>query len=170
MKQTLITKLEEYKRRLYLNKLLKGTLLSVILVLSLIYFGSLVEFGFSFSTIGRTILFFLFVGAFLTMAVFWIVIPLLYLLRVFPPVSDEKASIEIGRFFPEVKDKLLNTIQLSKLSGDDSSLVEASMDKRISELSVVPFAQAVDFSVNWKSSPLTSSYNTRDTHASKQRY
>ncbi|MEM9324586.1 MAG: hypothetical protein AAGA85_02980 [Bacteroidota bacterium] len=150
MKQTLIKKLEEYKRRLYLNRLLKGTLLSVIVILSLIYFGSLIEFSFAFDTVGRTILFFLFATAFLAMMIFWVIVPVLYLLRVFPPVSDEKASQEIGRFFPEVKDKLLNTIQLSKISREDSSLVEASIDKRMQELSIVPFAQAVDFSVNWK--------------------
>ena len=150
MKQTLIKKLEEYKRRLYLNRLLKGTLLSVIFILSLIYFGSLIEFGFTLDTVGRTVLFFLFLGAFIAMVAYWIVIPILYLVGVFPPLSDERASVEIGKYFPEVRDKLLNTIQLSKLSSDESSLVAASMDKRIQELGVVPFAQAVDFSVNWK--------------------
>ncbi len=150
MKQTLIKKLEEYKRRLYLNRLLKGSLLSAILILGLAYFGSLIEFGFTFDTVGRTVLFFLTLTSFLVMASFWVVIPILHLLGVFAPVSDEKASVEIGKYFPEVKDKLLNTIQLGKLSGSESALVEASMDKRIKELSVVPFAKAVDFSVNWK--------------------
>ncbi len=64
-------------------------------------------------------------------------------------ISDEKAAAELGVIFPDVKDKLLNLLQLRSLS-DGNSLAYASIRQKSAELSGVPFDQAIDFSQNKK--------------------
>jgi hypothetical protein len=80
----------------------------------------------------------------------WILIPVARLLNLHKPLSDEEAATQIGRYFPEVSDKLLNTLQLSKISATDNSLLQASIEQKTKELSVVPFSKAVDFKENKK--------------------
>ncbi|MFY0651551.1 MAG: hypothetical protein JXQ96_05935 [Cyclobacteriaceae bacterium] len=65
-------------------------------------------------------------------------------------ISDEEAARQIGSLFPQLKDKLLNTIQLYKISKNDNSLIEASINKRIDEISVFRFSAGIKFSSNRK--------------------
>ena len=56
----------------------------------------------------------------------------------------------MGNHFPEVKDKLLNTLQLQRqidnAQGADVTLLAASIDQRTASLRPLPFASAVDIS------------------------
>ncbi|MBU2649705.1 MAG: hypothetical protein KKA81_02115 [Bacteroidetes bacterium] len=58
----------------------------------------------------------------------------------------------IGRFFPEINDRLLNTLQLRKAmeSEADSELLEASIEQRTRQLIPVPFINAIQFRKNRK--------------------
>lgn len=149
MENVLIKKLTEYKRKYYLSRLIKGLLLLLIAAFGLFIISGALEFSFNFDSIIRKSLFFglvmLIVGSF----VYWIVIPSLFLLGVLDQISDENASKEIGKYFPEVSDKLLNTIQLAK-DNSENELIIASINKRIEELQWVPFVKAVDLSLNFK--------------------
>ena len=60
-----------------------------------------------------------------------------------------EASKIIGNHFPEVKDKLLNMLQLN-YSQQNSELIEASIEQKSRELQPIPFKRAVDFSKNIK--------------------
>ncbi len=149
MENLLTGKLREYKRKLYLNRLIKGLIIALIMIFGLISFTSVLEFSFNFDTTIRTILFFGLLLLFLGAIAYWIVIPLLYLSGILPQISDENASREIGKYFPEIDDKLLNTIQLSNNS-TDNSLIIASINKRMDDMKMVVFSKAVDFSINWR--------------------
>lgn len=148
MENILLKKLSSYKRKLYLNQVVKGTILSIILLVGITYVGSLLEFGFQFDSSSRAFLFFFLLISFLGVFSYWVIYPCLHLFKIFPTISDEKASVEIGKYFPEINDKLLNTMQL--WNTEKSDLAFASIDKRIDELKVVPFVNAIDFRVNWK--------------------
>lgn len=68
-------------------------------------------------------------------------------------IGYEQASEIIGNHFPEVKDKLLNTLQLKKQSDENpnqSALINASIDQRISALKPIPFVSAIKISENKK--------------------
>lgn len=149
MENLLTGKLREYKRKLYLSRLIKGLIIALILIFGLISFTSVLEFGFNFDTAIRKVLFFGLLLLFLGAIVYWIIIPLFYLSGVLPQISDENASREIGKYFPEVDDKLLNTIQLSHTESDNS-LIIASINRRMGDMKLVPFTKAVDFSINWR--------------------
>ncbi len=149
MENLLTGKLREYKRKLYLNRLIKGLIIALIMIFGLVSFTSILEFSFNFDTTIRTALFFGLLLLFIAGIAYWIIIPALYLTGILPQISDENASREIGKYFPEIDDKLLNTIQLSQNQGD-SDLIIASINRRMEDMKLVPFAKAVDFSINWK--------------------
>lgn len=76
-------------------------------------------------------------------------IPLARLLKLAKGIDFTKASQIIGMHFPEVRDKLVNTLQL-KAQGSSSDLVVASIAQRENELSPVPFSIAIDYKKNVK--------------------
>jgi hypothetical protein len=82
-----------------------------------------------------------------------IIIPVFKLFKIGHLISYEYASTLIGEHFPEIKDKLLNAIQLKELSKDsgiNQEILFASIDQRAGELSPFPFSRAVDFKINKK--------------------
>ena len=61
-------------------------------------------------------------------------------------VSDEDAATEIGNYFPNLGDKLLNYIQLSSKPFADNSLAKASLMQRAGDMNNLAFSEAVTFS------------------------
>jgi hypothetical protein len=97
----------------------------------------------------RTVLFlvFILVEGFLLWR--FIIVPVFRLIGLQKGLTLEECSDIIGKFFPEVKDKLLNTLQL-KEQGDQSDLLIASINQKSEELFSIPFVKAVSFSKNLK--------------------
>lgn len=62
----------------------------------------------------------------------------------------KQAAVIIGRFFPEIEDRLLNTLQLNEvLDGDDGNeLLIAAIDQRIESMRPIPFSDAVELRHN----------------------
>jgi len=70
---TLLMRIEEYKRKFYLNQLIKGSIFSAAVLLSaFLVFNTLEYFG-HFGTVFRGILFFAFVIALLASLFFWVI-------------------------------------------------------------------------------------------------
>jgi hypothetical protein len=106
-----------------------------------------------FNSVVRALLFYLYLLTTLIVLVKLIVIPLLRLYKIGRIISYEYASEIIGKDFPEIKDKLLNAIQLKEQSinnGISREILFASIDQRAGELSPFPFSRAVDFKINKK--------------------
>lgn len=64
-------------------------------------------------------------------------------------ISDEKAARNIGNHFPDVHDKLVNLVQLKKVSSQNSLLL-ATIDQRSNQMQFVSFDQAISFKENIK--------------------
>ncbi|MEQ9424126.1 MAG: DUF4175 family protein [Cyclobacteriaceae bacterium] len=144
----MIEKLRKFKKKYYLNQLLKGVILSTAIIISLLLIFSALEFNLRFNSPVRAFLFFTFVASLVAVTYFWIVNPLIKLFNNNRQISDEEAAIEIGRYFPEVSDKLLNTIQLQNISSKDNTLILASIEQRIKQIGIVRFSDAVDLGYN----------------------
>lgn len=145
----LLEKLDEFIRKYYLNKLIRGGLLTTgLLVGFFLAFVSLEYFG-HFGTTGRTVLFYSILGICLLAISFWMAEPAVKLWKVRPGLSYEEAAAIVGRHFSAIEDRLLNTLQLQKLaSKSQSELLMASIDQRIAELKPVPFSAAIDLGQN----------------------
>ena len=145
---TLLQRIDEYKKRYFQNQLVKGSLFFIALLGSGYLFINTAEFVGRFNSIGRGALFFgflltVFIGLYLL-----IVRPLLNLYGLSKPLSNDEAARQIGAFFPEVGDKLLNTLQLQRISNDQSDLLQASLDQRSQQLLINRFANAIQISRN----------------------
>ncbi len=146
----LLLRIQEYRQKYYQNKLLKGIIFSAALLLSVyLLFNTLEYFG-RFSSAVRGTLFFGFLAILLFSFFQWVVQPLIHLLGLKRPLSDEDAALQIGQYFPEVGDKLLNTLQLRNLSGTQSDLIEASIRQKSGQLLIVKFSDAIRFNENKK--------------------
>lgn len=149
----LLGKLDEFRRKYYTNMVIRGIiiLLSISLISFLIVIFS--EFIGHFSISIRTFLFYLYLFINLAVLIYFVLLPLIRISKPGKALSYRQASIIIGRHFPEIKDKLLNTLELSEMQDSKSysrELIEASINKRISELRPVPFSIAINFSENRK--------------------
>ncbi|MCP9745198.1 DUF4175 family protein [Lacihabitans sp. CS3-21] len=147
----LIEKISEFKSKYYKNLLLKGALIGLSLILfSYIVINFLEYFG-RFSSSFRAVLLIGFIAVSAYTLFFYILKPLFYLLNFNKPISDETAAQQIGTFFPNIKDKLLNTLQLANgLSDTDNALLEASIAQKTKELKLVKFADAINLKENRK--------------------
>ncbi len=145
---TLIQRIDEYKKRYFLNQLVKGSLLFVALIGSGYLLINTAEFIGRFNSVGRGALFFGFILMALVSLYLLIVRPLMSLYGLNKPLSNDEAARQIGTFFPEVGDKLLNTLQLQRISSDQSDLLQASLNQRSQQLLINRFANAIQISRN----------------------
>lgn len=146
----LIHKLDAFIRRYYANQLLRGSLVLLICLLSYLLTVSIGEYYLYLPSAVRIALLTLFVVSGIIALVVWVALPLIRMSRLGKVISYEQAARIIGLHFPEISDKLLNVLQLNKQRNEAVSreLLEASIDQKASQISVVPIASAVDFSRN----------------------
>ena len=147
--QIILAKIKNFQQKFYINDLIRGVIL--FLAFGLLFFlGTLfLETWLWLSTFKRWILVALFVGVELFLLFKFIGLPIFKLIGISKGISMEEGAIFIGKYFPDIDDKLLNIIQLSA-SSEESELIIASIDQRAEELRPVPFLRAVDFSSNLK--------------------
>ncbi len=138
----------EYKRKFYLNQLLRGTILCLAVLVAAFLFFNLAEFAGNFNSSVRAVFLFSFIALGLFTFGKWVAYPIYVLLNNNKQISDEEAAKQIGDFFPEVKDKLLNIIQLSKLSQQENLLLQAGISQKTAQISIIPFKKAVDYNEN----------------------
>ena len=143
--------LDRFIRKYYKNRMIKGIIYALALLLSLFLVMALLEhFGY-FGTTVRAILFWCYLLASVCLLVYYVFVPLAKMFRLGKVISYEEAAKIIGRHFPEVRDKLLNLLQLQEkgdLSSDD--LLAAAVEQKTAQLKPVPFQNAVDIKSNRK--------------------
>ena len=149
--QILIEKLDAFIRKYYKNRLLKGGIYTVgLLLASFVVFTTAEYFG-QFSINGRTVLFYLFIVSAIYLLINFVAIPLSQLYKFGRVINHNQAAEIIGNHFEEVKDKLINVLQLEhKALHSSNGLLLASIDQKSLELKPVAFAGAIDFSENKK--------------------
>ena len=149
--QDLKQRLDAFVRKYHRNEMLRGALiLAASLPLAWLTVLGLEAFG-RFGTDARTLLFYLFLGTVCWVAVRYILLPGLRLLRLRSGLDHDAAARIIGRHFPEIEDRLLNTLQLQARAEADpegNELLLASIAQRSDQLRPYRFTAAVDFGEN----------------------
>ncbi len=147
-----IEKLDRFIRKYYQNKLLRGSLLGVVFVFSYFIILSYSEYLLYFSVPVRT---FLAIFSCLFFGIIFfrlILLPLIGLLQIGNRISYRQAIGIITNHFPEVQDRLVNTLELTELSKKDgtlnNSLLLASINQRIESIRLIPFRKAISFKSN----------------------
>ncbi len=151
----LISRLDGFIRKYYANQLLRGALVLLICLLLYILTVSVGEYYLYMPVWLRVFI----VSAFVLLGgvalVIWVIIPFAKMSRLGKVISHEQAAAIVGTHFPEISDKLLNILQLKKQTEGQGSmeLIEASINQKAAQISVVPIANAVDLSKNKKYLP-----------------
>jgi len=148
--ELLVSKLDAFIRKYYLNGAIRGLLYSTGLILFLFLVVSLLEYRFYFGGGTRRFLWYGFLLVSLTAVTAWVGLPLARYFRLGNRIDHDTAAAIIGKHFGNVKDKLLNVLQLRRQadSGGDRALLMASVDQKASEISPVPFRSAIDLTHN----------------------
>lgn len=139
--------LQAFKKKFYLNLLIKGSIFSVGLLLSFFLVYNLLEYFFYFPYYVRAFLFFSFLGLTIYAFIRWIYTPLSAFINLKKLLTDEQAAQKVGGFYPEIKDKLLNTIQLKDLS-KSNDLIAASIEQKSRQLAGFKFEESVKLHEN----------------------
>ncbi|MBI3004020.1 MAG: hypothetical protein HYY49_01230 [Ignavibacteriales bacterium] len=110
---------------------------------------ALLEATFEFNSSVRTALFFVSLFALISLAVWFGALPLLKILRVVPAQNDFELAGRIGKFFPQIRDRLLNLLQLDHeirmgSSPYSAALVDASFQDLATGARGLDFAASVD--------------------------
>ncbi len=145
----IIANLNAYKRKFYQNQLLKGIIILTASLLSAYLLVNSVAYIANFNTAIRAILFFSFILFTGIVSYKWILDPIGKLFAIKKQLSDEEAARQIGSYFPEISDKLINTLQLRKISGYND-LVAASIKQRADRIGVISFTEAINLGENKK--------------------
>ncbi|XOV66247.1 MAG: hypothetical protein ACFHU9_11470 [Fluviicola sp.] len=147
----LLNQIDAFIRKYYKNQMVKGVILftgvllfTYLAVITLEYIGR-------FNTIVRAGLFFGFIFVNTLIMIRFVVIPLFKLKSFGKRINRYQASNIIGTFFPNISDRLLNTLQLNDRldpNSRDYELIQASVQQRSSTLNTVPFTEAIDLGEN----------------------
>ncbi len=148
----LIEKLDAFIRRFYINQLLRGALYTVGAVLGLFVLLNLMEYYLYFGTGVRSVMFWGFLGLSGTALYQWVALPLMHYFHLGKVISHEQAASIIGEHFGDVKDKLLNILQLKQQSNNAiyAELINASINQKSNEIRLVSFQSAIDLGKNRK--------------------
>lgn len=149
----LIQQIEKFITKYYKNQMVKGGILFLSVFLLTYGLVTTLEYIGRFSSTTRLFMLISFVGVNLFLFAKFIVIPLLKINKVGKHLSLQQASLMIGSIFPDIGDKLSNTLYLNEKKSDSSlnlELVHASIEQRSKQLSVVPFSSAIDLKENRK--------------------
>lgn len=149
----LIGKINEFTKKFYLNKLLRGSIYAAATILAAYLFLFLFVYYFNPSTGAKTGLFFSFVLLSFVALGYWVIKPALAYFKLSKNLSIEQAATLIGDHFFNIQDKLLNTVQLKALadsSPQNSQLIIAGIDQKIDALRPIPFSSAIKLGDNRK--------------------
>lgn len=150
-RDTIRESLDRFIRKYYKNKMIKGILYAVAMLLSLFLVMVVLEYFGYFGTWVRALLFWSYLVFGLVVAVHYVLLPLAKMCRLGKIISYEEAARIIGSHFPEVDDKLLNLLQLQQ-QGEavGSDILSAAIAQKTAQLRPVQFHQAVSLKGNVK--------------------
>lgn len=142
-----VEKLNIYIRKFYTYQLLRGFILFFVCsvlyisVLTLLEYFNYFDPKIKFILIVLTLLFFVIILGYL------IIIPISKLLGYSKRISYYNVSDNLLKFYPGIGDKLINIIELANLNKENfsGSLIEASINQKINDLSVFDFNNTISF-------------------------
>ena len=154
--QFIYQKLEAFIRKFYTNELIRGTIFFIGLGLLYFLFTLFVEYFLWLKPMGRSILFWTFVGVEVYLLFRFILFPIFKLFKLQKGIDYNQASAIIGNHFTEVRDKLTNFLQLSDYENhqNKSELLAASIEQKANALQPIPFGNAINYNGNRKYFPL----------------
>ena len=142
----ILNELDKFTKKFYTNEFIKGFILFVLIGAFYFLIITCAEYFAFFPTTVRTIVFYVSIALALVAFVKYIVIPFGKIHKIGKVLSHKEAAEIVTKFFPEIQDTLLNTLELSdEASYADNALAIAAINQKIARLRPIPFESAIDF-------------------------
>ncbi|MBI4429190.1 MAG: hypothetical protein HY562_08725 [Ignavibacteriales bacterium] len=147
--QNITKRLERTRSRTLSAELHYGLFLIATFLFGGVTLIALAEASFDFTSSVRTGLFFTAVLGVAILSTWFAARPLLKIFRVLPAYNDFELARKVGEFFPQIRDRLLNLLQLEREMARGSSaysaeLVDASFQDLAAGVQGLDFAASVD--------------------------
>ncbi len=142
-----VNKLNLYIRKFYLYQLIRGLLLFALIFIVYSVFIFLLEYFNYFEPNIKLVIIGLTLFFTLVILIYYVIIPLLKLAGIGRRINYLDVSEQLKNTIPEIKDKLVNIIELEGDTEEvySDSLRRASIDQKISELSIFSFTDSIKF-------------------------
>lgn len=140
-------KINSFKRKYYLNLLVRGILFTLSILFFYFLTAALLEHVLWLGTWGRLLILVLFFALVMYCGFRFFKDPIAYWISK-RGLNDEQGARLIGDYFPGIKDRLVNLIQLSATS--DSGLAQASILQKSKEFEPVQFESVIRIDDNKK--------------------
>lgn len=145
----LIEKIKDFGRKYQLNILYRGALIFIFISILAFLIYVLLEYFSYFTPTIRKVLFFSYVGVFVLLLIFFVIIPLFKYFGLGRQLGREQIAKMVGSYFPEIDDKLLNLLQLQnqleKGNYKSYELLETAIQTKTAQLKPFPFVKAIRF-------------------------
>lgn len=144
----IINKLEQFRKKEFKVLAAYGLQIALLLALSAFFIFSLIEVFANSSSTARTVFFILFSLLSLTSLIILFVIPLLKLFKIIGYTDYNQVAKKVGEKFPEVKDELLNSLQLNSIQDKQlysSNLIGAAFIRVYEKVKNISFESAINF-------------------------
>ncbi len=148
--QEILRKLSVLRAKECKEQLLAGALLFALGFLGILLFAIILEATLHLSISGRTILFW-FVTVSLSGGLAWLFVrPLLRWAGIPKSTDDETLAVKVGEHFPNIKDRLLNLLQLHREKQEGATLyspalIDAAFVDLKDEVSTLDFSEAISY-------------------------
>ncbi len=139
--------LASFRRKYYLNLFIRGTILTLSLVLVYFIIAALLEYNLWMSKGARLLVFASFVGLVVFCIYRFLKQPIRWWLYK-KGLDQEQSARLVGNYFPTISDRLLNLLQLASLPNSSSPLVQAGIAQKSQAMVGIPFEQAIDLKEN----------------------
>ena len=144
----IIGRLDQVRRRQLRVALVYGVLATLLITVVSLLVTTLLEGIFSFSTLGRTVLFIIEILAITTASIWFIIRPLLHVMGFFASENNHTLAVKVGSYFPHVRDRLLDALQIYESRENltqhfSPALIDASFIDLYRDIQPLRFAEAV---------------------------
>ena len=140
--ENLFNKVEKFYKIFYINKLIKGIITSIAIIVGLFLTFNVIFYYASIPNWLRYGLFYGFIISLFFNVYYWILIPSSKLFRIKDGLSSEEAAKYIGSYFSEIGDKLVNTLQLHS-HAELNELTLAALNQNSKSFEKFEFEKAV---------------------------
>lgn len=144
-------KLSDFIRKYYWNRIIKGVLVELSVLIISVFLAITPEIFLYASPVFKSLVLLILLSVIIFSLGFWIIWPVLELFKLKKGLTKEQAAKYIGKHFPEIDDKLLNYIQLEEEASHCSNeLLLASIAQKAKNLSGFSFSKSISFRSNTK--------------------
>lgn len=140
-----VDKLNLYIKKFYLYRLIRGLMLFILLLIAYSASIALVEYFSYFDPKAKLVIVVASVLLTLVISIYFVIVPLFKLFGLGRLLTFYDVSDLLSQKYPEIKDRLINIIELSEQRNTNYSdaLTQASINQKIEELKVFSFTDAI---------------------------